>query len=197
MTEGHPWFRLDRGQSFLPVLIGGDYLSVARARGAQLIHSTSELVKHTLGRILTLLTQCFVVLPPNLAEQVKWSRFVNVRGQPGRNISCDLHMEHLNRVGTAIEGLGANKTEKAIVRAGKCVGKFEKILDVYDQQTGVAAVSVKHSKPSHLKDLHEIVQQLLEASVFNTSQSHLKPNLSEKDLKDWIVDNISKYTSCH
>ena len=37
---------------FLTTLVGGDYLSVARARGAQLIRSTSELVKHTLGGIL-------------------------------------------------------------------------------------------------------------------------------------------------
>ena len=156
---------------------------------------------------LTLLTQYFVVLPPNLAEQVKWCRFINVHGQPGGNISCDLHMEHLNRViKTAIEGLGANKTEKAIVRAGKCVGKFGKIVDAYDQQAGVAAVSGKHSKPSHLKDLHEIVQQLLEADLFNSSRAHasfskFKPNLirtlSEKELKDWIVNNLSKYTSCH
>ena len=32
----------------------------------------------------------------------------------GRNISCDLHMEHLNRLAkTAVDGLGANKTERA------------------------------------------------------------------------------------
>ncbi len=35
---------------------------------------------------LTMLTQYFVILPPNLAEQLKWSRFVNVHGFPGRNI---------------------------------------------------------------------------------------------------------------
>ena len=86
---------------------------------------------------LTLLLQSCIILPPNLAEQVKWCRFVNVHGQCGRNISCDLHMEHLNRVvKTAIEGLGANKTEKAVQRVGKCVGKFIKIMDAYDEQTG-------------------------------------------------------------
>ena len=39
-------------KQFLTTLVGGDYLSVVRARGAQLIRSTSELVKHTLGGIL-------------------------------------------------------------------------------------------------------------------------------------------------
>ena len=47
---------------------------------------------------LTLLSQYNMILPPNLAEQVKWSRFVNIHGLPGHNVSCDLHMEHLNRL---------------------------------------------------------------------------------------------------
>lgn len=37
---------------YVTTLVGGDYLSVARARGAQLIRSTSELTKHTLAGIL-------------------------------------------------------------------------------------------------------------------------------------------------
>lgn len=77
---------------------------------------------------LTVLSQ-YVTLPPNLAEQLKWSHFINTHGQPGRNISCDLFMEHLNKVvKVAIEGLGANQTEKAIVRVGKSVGLFRMYL---------------------------------------------------------------------
>ena len=123
------------------------------------------------------------------------------------NISCDLHMEHLNRVvKTAIEGLGANKTEKAVQRVGKCVGKFIKIMDAYDEQAGVANVSGTHNKKSFFNDMHEAIKQLLGANIFDTSTSHnsflkLKPNviksLSQKDLKEWITDNICKYTSCH
>ena len=37
---------------FATTLVGGDYLSVARARGSQLIRFTSELEKHTLNGIL-------------------------------------------------------------------------------------------------------------------------------------------------
>ena len=60
---------------------------------------------------LKLLTQYFVTLYPNL----KWCHFINTYGNlPGYNISCDLHMEHLNRiVKMSIDGLGAKKTEKA------------------------------------------------------------------------------------
>ncbi len=36
--------------------------------------------KHTnyAKEVLTLLTQCFVTWPPNLAKLIKWSRFINV-----------------------------------------------------------------------------------------------------------------------
>ena len=58
---------------------------------------------------LTLLSQYHITLPCNLAEQLKWSRFVNVHGLPGTNISSDLHIEPLNKlVKVSIEGLGAS-----------------------------------------------------------------------------------------
>ena len=36
---------------------------------------------------LTLLSQYSIILPPNLAEQLKWSRFVNMHGHPGQRTS--------------------------------------------------------------------------------------------------------------
>ena len=40
--------------------------------------------------------QYFFLLPKRQAEQLKWSRFVNTKGRDGSNVSCDLHIEHLN-----------------------------------------------------------------------------------------------------
>lgn len=37
------------------------------------------------------------VLSPNLTHQVKWNRFINTKGGPGRNIPCDLYNEHMNQ----------------------------------------------------------------------------------------------------
>ena len=153
---------------------------------------------------LTMLTQYFVVLPPNLSEQLKWSCFVNVHGFPGRNISADLHMEHLNRtVKTIIQGLGANKTDNAITRAGKSVGPLSDILAAFDGEAGVASISGKHAEESELKDLYQIVDQLMESEVFDGGlQNHksflnLKANITrilpEKDLKNWIINNFSKH----
>ena len=144
----------------------------------------------------TLLSQNHITLPSNLAEQLKWSHFINVHGLPGHNISCDLHMEHLNKlVKVSIEGLGANKSEKAIKRVAKAMGALSKTTESFDSEVGVASPSGKHSDESQLKDLKNIIQQLLECDSFNrTAQRylrsfpHIKRNLlkalDEKKLKE-------------
>ena len=53
-----------------------------------------------------------------------------MHGRPGKNISCDLHMEHLNwECKTSIAGLGVNVTDYAIQRVGKSLYTSSKILD--------------------------------------------------------------------
>ena len=50
-----------------------------------------------------------------MAAQLKWNRTVNVRGPAGKNISLDLHVEHLNRNGKmSISGMGSNATDESI-----------------------------------------------------------------------------------
>ena len=48
--------------------------------------------------ILYTLYQYYFLLSSREAEELIWSRFVNVHGIPGKNIPMDLHMEHLNKV---------------------------------------------------------------------------------------------------
>ena len=93
-----------------------------------------------------LLCQYYYLLPPRYAQQLIWSRFVNTHGCSGRNISADLHMEHLNRVcKDAVAHLGANKTPGAIVRIGKVVGTISNTLNNFDKVTGVSSVSGEHT----------------------------------------------------
>ena len=152
----------------------------------------------------TLLSQYHLTLPPNLAEQLKWSRFVNVHGLPGHNISCDLHQEHMNRlVKVAIEGLGANKkSSKAVIRVGKAVGLLATITQSFDREVGVTTPSGRHSDSSMEKDLAKIVKQLLQQDLFNptTTKTHrtftnLKKNvikkLEEKKTKKWMFERFT------
>ncbi len=74
------------------------------------------------------LAQYNFILSKRQASQI-WGRFVNVHGLPCHNIQCDLYMEHLNRVfKTAVTGLGANRKDNALLRAGKVVGTLDKSL---------------------------------------------------------------------
>ena len=144
---------------------------------------------------------------PCLAEQLKWSRFVNVHGLPGHNISCDLHIEHLNRLAkTAISGLGANKSEKAIIRAGKTVGALSSAMDNLDKKLLLPTTSGSHSTRSVTKVLKEIVNILQQQHVFQKAQGrkhksfkNLKTNLirtiDEHNLKEWMTEHFARMVS--
>ena len=44
-------------------------------------------------------------------------------------MSCDLHMEHLNReCSNCLSGLGSNIADASIMHVGKCIGKTEEIF---------------------------------------------------------------------
>ncbi len=84
-------------------------------------------------------------------------------------------MEHMNRtVKTIIDGLGANKTDTAIVRAGKSVGPVSDILSTFNDEAGVGPISGKHAEKSQLNDLHQIVNQLMESEVFDAGLHNYK-----------------------
>ena len=85
-----------------------------------------------------LLVQFDFLLPHRLARQLVWSRTINSQGRPGKNISCDLHMEHLNReVKNQIAGLGSNVTNDSITRIGNTLGEMLPILQQFDCVTGI------------------------------------------------------------
>ena len=108
-----------------------------------------------------LLAQQKFILSQRLSQQVKWSRFINARGGAGNNIPADLHMEHLNRVlKDGIKGLGANKTDRAITRLGKCIDSIDEVLNTFDEYHQVRHMSDYHTEASAEKDIKSIVEEL-------------------------------------
>jgi L1 cell adhesion molecule like protein len=119
------------------------------------------------------------LLPPRQAHQVIWSRFVNTHGNSvGRNIPCDLHNEHLNRLCKVIvQHLGANKTTKAIKTYSKCLGPLYNILTKFDDDTGFHSTSPSHTKASDIQDRDLILKELHEnAQVFNYISKRCHPS---------------------
>lgn len=147
---------------------------------------------------VTMLSQYQFNLTPRQAAELKWNRFINVHEIAGRNIPCDLHIEHLNRTcKDTICGLHANKTPTAITRIGKSLGAFYNTLEQYDKDNGVKNPSGIHHKPSVAKERDMIVMELLLASVFkkqsarkHSSYPHVKMllhSVSKTSLIDWMV----------
>ena len=151
-----------------------------------------------------LLSQYEFLFTPRMAAQLKWCRTINTHGRIGKNISCDLHMEHLNRdIKTSIAGIGSNVTEQAIVRAGKSLRKHLSIQDKYDAENRVSPQSSKHSKRSSKKDRTKMVEQLHSAEVFKAVpgrfhrcfskfQANMFEKLPKKDFDLWMKAQLQK-----
>ena len=82
--------------------------------------------------------QANITLSPNLAHQVIWNRFVNVKGGAGKNIPCDLFNEHVNKqLKIIICNMGSNLTETALQRAARSVTCLHNLCTNFDKQSGV------------------------------------------------------------
>ena len=151
--------------------------------------------------VLKMLHQCEYELTPRQAKELTWGRFVNVHGVQGRNISADLHQEHLNRVcKESISDLHSNKTEKAITRVGEGIRKTIPVLDQFDNRNHFTSPSGAHRAPQFEKDRDMILQHLKHCNIFSHSEgrSHSKFSkprdilhaISKDKLTDWIIEHI-------
>lgn len=105
----------------------------------------------------------------------------------------------------AVEGLGANKTEKAIIRVGKAIGTMSGSLENFDAVNNVPKVSGAHSCQSSRIDLHKVVKQLVKSEVvsvkpdwkhksFPNIRTNCIQNLSKRQLKEWLLE---RHTTGH
>ena len=141
------------------------------------------LIFKTSGRInygteaLRMLSQYEFELTPHQAQELIWNRFISTHNAPGKNIPCDLHQEHLNR----------------IVKDGP-------LLDNFDSVNNVKKLSGLHNPPGFAKDLDLIIRHLKRYDIlkYHKGRAHKTfPNprdtlhASDKDLIiDWMVKRI-------
>ena len=84
-----------------------------------------------------------VSLPPSLALQLKWERFVNIHGGLGTNIPCDLFNKHLNKLfKEIIHSMGSNLTETSIKRAVRSVTTLH-VQEKFDIESNVPMISIQ------------------------------------------------------
>lgn len=152
-----------------------------------------------------LLAQNSFSLSPRGAMQLKWNRTVNVHGRIGKNVSCDLHMEHLNKEAKqCIAGLGSNITDGAVTRVGKSIGLTVPILKRFDKVNEIKEVSSRHSKRSCKKDMEILLKELMHKSKvfqkfpgrahfnFPTIASDTPFSISTPELSQWMSVQLQK-----
>ena len=137
---------------------------------------------------LNLLAQTMLLSPRQVCE-ILWSRTVNTRGIEGKNISVDLHMEHLNRrLKIMLRNLRSNINPATAQRAAKALGVVQKVCSQFMAESDITDNKDFHTIPSINKDLSVLIKQLTDSEVFKVK--HERQHGSYKNYKpinaiDW------------
>ena len=84
------------------------------------------------------IAQIEALVSQEMAHRLTWGRFVNWHGGEGNNIACDMAQEICNRVSKDIvKAMGANKTQKAMIRASKAAAGVQQIVEVCNKVSGI------------------------------------------------------------
>ena len=106
-------------------------------------------------------------MTPRMKQQMMWEHTVNVRGKPGRNVSMDLHMEHINKeCKQAMGSLGSNVGDKAVSRIGQSIGELMKVTQQFDPVNKLHDDSRRHPRRSVQLDMEKLLEQLQGDDVF-------------------------------
>lgn len=162
---------------------------------------------------IIMLSQHHCLLSDRMAAQLKWSRFVNTTGRGGKNVSCDLHLEHLNRrLKGLISGMKSNAASKsedsifpvnAVNRAARSIGVLHHICTNFEEQSDIKREAIVHNPPSFAKDVEIVLEELREAKVFDKFSARKYSSFRNFNtvlqqcptthLKEWITKQINTY----
>ena len=153
--------------------------------------------------VINLLLQYNFLFTERQAQQLKWCRVVNMQGKPGKNVPCDLHIEHLNRrLKDMIRNIHSKNPENAIDRIAKSIGTINQVCEILEQENQALKISGRHTRPAFTKELNLMVGELEDQQVFKSLNRkppcyrHIKNTLqvcSKEKLKVWIPNKIKKY----
>jgi len=153
---------------------------------------------------LHFLAQINFLLPPALAHELKWNRFVNNLGKPDSNVELDRELEHRNKY--VKEDLGQYQgkvTEKSLERCSKTYDTLQKIVNHFDEETGLNAPSGKHTSADWKDDVLKLAAQYTEAKIvenlpgrshncfpdFPTNYLH---KLQSNKFKTWMYEKLQE-----
>ena len=107
----------------------------------------------------------------------------------GRNIPCDLHNEHVNKLlKGVIVNMGANLTEKALQRAARSISALQLICKKFDHESGVLVGTQTHSTRSDRQDIVKVTNAVIRNNLLTVIPGRKHSaflNMSMNPLWNW------------
>ena len=108
-----------------------------------------------------LIAQVEGLLTPRMSHELVWNRCCNPNGGTRKNISLDLHCEHLNRVfKDQLNTFRANIGDHSVDRSAKAIGRMQEMMSHLDKQIGFYTSTGDHIDPSSKEDFQRIMDTL-------------------------------------
>lgn len=133
---------------------------------------------------------------PDNADMLTWNRFVNTHGRGGKNISLDLHMEHLNRcLKDMLSNLGPNLNEKNAQRLARSMRNVNKVLGCVDNAIELTHSTSLHKSPQDIEDVQKLTMEFHKAELFKKQAPRQHPSfphfprslLSDLDMDKFLL----------
>lgn len=149
---------------------------------------------------------CTIKLEPKKAFRLIWSRFVNTKGKKGKNISLDLHQEHLNLfLKEQLKNLRVNLDESNSDRVAKSLNALGIMIENVERNLCIAEDDHYRKIPATKADIEKLAMEYKNADVFKERvgrQFSSFPHFDENTLKalnldalvDWIKDKYLYYS---
>lgn len=111
---------------------------------------------------------------PEKAFHLIWQRFVNTSGKKGRNISLDLHLEHLNNfLKEQLKNLRSNLNEENAKRISQSMSSMHKLVKNARNQDDVYNY---HKTPKQVSDVMKLCNELKKINVFKVINGREHPS---------------------
>ena len=144
---------------------------------------------------------------PEKAFRLIWGRFVNTTGFVGKNLSLDLHMEHLNNfLKELIRSLRGNMSEDNCQRVAKSLHKTKLIVEGAENSLKTEYKTSSCSVPSSFDDVKSLTEAFHGEKIFFEISSMeynsypefncdiFKKTLEARELYIWVNKGKKKFT---
>lgn len=183
----------------------GDGLRIIRLLKFMMLFFKHDGKRKYVFHILHHLAQIKFLLPPKLAHDIVWNRFVNHCGKVDSNLEMDREVEHHNRAFKLDCRLCMGKvTDNSISRSSCSYQQTEDLLAIYDKCSSVKTMSGKHPQPNMHKDVEGLATDLHSAQIFSNipGRCHkafpsfprtVLQTLEPMKLKQWMIDKLEEF----